>query len=915
MAPVAAAVAAWAAKVVVTELVIQALIYTAISFAVSKLLTPKQKSGASKSMEANYYNSEQRVPIIVGYARVGGMEIIPPITTGGDGRFLHRVLGVAGHEVSSYGTIMFDTTTVPQANIKAISQTHSSGYVEQAAFWNDGNPHAWVRCYRGTSTDSMDFLLNYADGVSFDSSFRGRGIAKVMFRYRYNANVYKGVPQHAMYVSGARVYDPRDGGQSATTETTWLWSSNPALIAAWYCVKWGGYDADTEIDWASVEAAADICDESVAIPYSTQRRYTCNGLLFAHTNMQGFQENLELIVESMLGAVVYANGKWSFYAGAWETPTETIPETAWLTPPHVVLEGGTDKRHNRLHCWYVDPQRNWQRVECYPRYNATYAAADGGTLDHEFDQPLCTNEWEAQRKAEMLLRQTRNQILVSGQLGPQYQNLSMNQTVQLDMALLGWEAKTFRVVNFTLNVDGTVNVTVQEEQSTDWTDMAEGDYNIPSAATIPTNETPLPSAPTSLTANQLVSGTIQFTIGSPDHVPRETYYRILSSPYSDGLNAGSYAVLGDASALTMTLSDSYWSTMRYYWAQSLRTDTPGGVYPSTYGLPVFILPPADNTLSNGMVPDVDCAVGTSAYWTWSVDSAHATFDYVPALDGGTNGGLRVTAVASLGSKTDAFIKALPHPNRVSSLGMPASGNKVYQVHVRWRVNSFTALGSYYDNNATFSQSSGGLLIPQIARVSSDGTHNYIGLSDNHRYAYNGVRFFPSMTPGEWVDDTHHIVVPSYVSSTSYRQFDYARLLVRLADSDNSTQIDIDRFIVTDLGAFNQPNGVPTLINSVYGSVAVNHSNYANRVTATVGSVGFEIQQTIYWTIGYSAYVGKVNSSAGNCWLYTQDSSYFLTLAGTTSQVNTITINGRASSDVSIRRVGSWNYIVSGAGLS
>lgn len=914
MAPVAAAVAAWAAKVVVTELVIQALIYTAISFAVSKLLTPKQKSGASKSMEANYYNSEQRVPIVVGFARVGGMEVIPPITTGGDGRFLHRVLAVAGHEVSSYGTIMFDTTTVPQANIKAISQTHSSGYVEQASFWNDGNPHAWVRCYRGTSTDSMDFLLNYADGVSFDSSFRGRGIAKVMFRYRYNANVYKGVPQHAMYVSGAKVYDPRDGGQSATTETTWLWSRNPALIAAWYCVKWGGYDADTEIDWASVEAAADICDESVAIPYSTQNRYTCNGLLFAHTNMQGFQENLELIVESMLGAVVYANGKWSFYAGAWETPTETIPETAWLTPPHVVLEGGTDKRHNRLHCWYVDTQRNWQRVECYPRYNATYAAADGGTLDHEFDQPLCTNEWEAQRKAEMLLRQTRNQILVSGQLGPQYQNLSMNQTVQLDMSLLGWEAKTFRVVNFTLNVDGTVNVTVQEEQSTDWTDMAEGDYNIPSAAPIPTNETPLPSAPTSLTANQLVSGTIQFTIGSPDHVPRDTSYRILTSPYSNGFAMGSYEVMGNATARVMTLADSYWATMRYYWAQSMRANTPGGIYPNTYGMPVFMLQPADNTMQNGLVPDQEFSAGTPTYWNWgpfeSASSMHVTFDYIPDTVTALDGRARITVANTLASRYGVNLWAANYPNRVSTLGYPVNGGYTpYRAYVRWRVNSFTVLSSYATN-------SGGYLSPGVWRRVNTPADFVPGYPAGASAPYTNpavIQYFALCTPGVWQEAVWYLAQGAQASGTG-RMYDVPAVSVYVNDGDHTTQLDIDRFIVTDAGGTNAPIGPGARVNSLTVDVGISAAYFIAPVIASVGSVGFYISDAGRWPIGISAFVQKDLGTAP-CWLRTYTSSAFLTLAGTTSRVHTLTMVNSAAVSATVRRVDSWNYIVSGAGLS
>lgn len=908
MPPVAAAVTAWAATIVVSEVVISALIYTAISFAISKLLSPKLKSGAAKSMEANYYNSEQRAPILFGFVRVGGMEVIPPVTSGADGRNLHRVLAVAGHEVSSFGTIMFDTTTVTQSMIAPISDTTSSGWVN-SAFFSGGEAYAWVRCYGGTSTDSMDWLLNYSDPVSFDSEFRGRGIAKVYFKYRYSATLYKGIPQHTMNVSGAKVYDPRDGTQDYTLESTWKWKSNPALIAAWYCMKWGGYDPATEIDWASVIVAADVCDELVVIPYSVQKRYTCNGMLHAHTSAGEFQENLELLVEAMLGVVAYANGRWYFHAGDWSTPTVTITEDAWLSPPHVVLEGGSDKRHNRMHCWFIDPDRNWQRSECYPRYNPTYATADGGILDHEFDQPFCTNKWEAQRKAELVLRQTRNQVVISGQLGPRYQDLSLNETVMVDLSLVGWEAKTFRVVNFTLNVDGTVNVVLQEEQSTDWTDLTEAAYNIDSAASIPANVTPVPSAPTSLVISSVVAGTLQFTIGAPDHIPRETYYRILSSPYSAGFGTGSYAVLGNANALVMTLSDSYWAVTRYYWAQSMRANTPGGIYPASYGLPAFVLPPSDNTFNNDVVPDQEFSVGTPSFWTWNTASSLASFTYIPALTGGTDGGGRITVTGSYGRSTAYTLDARPHPNRVSSYGVPApSGFTAYQAHVRWRVNSFTVLGSYH----TYS---GGYMYPTMWRADETNSDRYIASPGASHAQPNpaGMVYFAAASLGLMNDATFYMVF-GHRDTDSFRGFDRASIQFRFNDGDTTTQVDIDRFIVRSLGGYNAPIGVPSWVSSPMALITLDERDFIAEIQARVGSVGFRVGANPTWPIGASAFCGKPQGAATS-WIYTQSNSWFLTKAGTTSLVNTLALVNSAQVSVAVRRVGSWNYVVTGEGIT
>lgn len=247
---------------------------------------------------------------------------------------------------------------------------------------------------------------------------------------------------------------------------------------------YGGEYAASDIDWDSVVTAANYCDISVNTPTGSQPRYTCNGVLLA---TDSFESNVKSLVDSMLGRIIFRDGKWRVFAGGWQTPTFTINKTDWIEGGlSIRFEQGRQRRFNRMRCWYVDKDRDWQRVECNPRYNTTYKTADGfEDIDAETEQLLCTDEYEAQRKAELLLRQSRNQITVTGRLPPRFQDIALWDTGYIAFDHLGWQTKTFRVVGIDLNPDGSLDCVFTEEQSSDWNDMLSGDYNGPSTAPLP----------------------------------------------------------------------------------------------------------------------------------------------------------------------------------------------------------------------------------------------------------------------------------------------------------------------------------------------------------------------------------------------------------------------------------------------
>lgn len=463
------------ASYAVAAAVSTAFVYAAGAYLLNRAiqaLTPKPPGVQSRGVEwqANYAGTNEPRRIIYGEVRVGGMHTIPAFVSGDDGENLHIVLSVAGHEVNDITNVWFDDLSIGDANISAVTGTDADGKVTAGRV----KDKAWLRRYLGTSTQTVDYILSQAFPTAFTSAFRGRGIAYLAARLRYGQAAYpSGVPTITMLVQGKKVYDPRD----ATT----VYKTNPALHVRDFLVEEVGFD-ETQIDDDLVEAAANICDETVDVPGGTQTRYTCNILLMAS---EAWEDNLKLLVDTMAGRVIYRDGKWRIYAGAWDVPTITLNHSAWASAVTVQASAPRDERWNEVRAWIVDSERQYQRVEAFPRSEAAWVTADGERLFLELDLPGINTDYAGQRLAEIALRQGRNQLKISGRLKPQYMSLCPQDTLSLTDDEFGWALKTFRVVAMDITPLGEVDVVMVEEGEATWTDLEEAEYDAPGTGTPP----------------------------------------------------------------------------------------------------------------------------------------------------------------------------------------------------------------------------------------------------------------------------------------------------------------------------------------------------------------------------------------------------------------------------------------------
>jgi hypothetical protein len=388
------------------------------------------------------------------------------------------------------------------------------------------------------------------------------GKTAVFLRLHYSETIFpNGLPQISFTLHGKRdILDPR------TSPETSAYSENPALCIADYLAdKTWGYGATygTEIPVAELIAAANICDEAVALatpatsPATTEPRYTCNGT-FSLTLKR--VEVLQNLLTSCAGRLGYVGGQFRLYPGAWRGISGTISGTELYS----MLRGAFQWRgsasvtnlFNGVKGTYISPFNNWQPAD-FPRYaQDTYHGydsdanlmADGGDrrwLDVQL--PFTVSCATAQRIAKIELLRRRHQGTGTFPLSmAAYPYIPMD-VIEVDLPFFGWTGKNLDVLESRLKMsDGSddsgtrvptlsVEIEVQEtdESIYAWSVGEELSPEGYQQAIVPDNRTP--AAPTDVLLSSLHSSVFVTWAAPADayvlnggHV--EVEYQLVASP-------------------------------------------------------------------------------------------------------------------------------------------------------------------------------------------------------------------------------------------------------------------------------------------------------------------------------------------------------------------------------------------------
>jgi hypothetical protein len=436
--------------------------------------------------------------IIYGEALVSG-----PISfiglSGTDNSDLYQTIVLAGHEVTEITDIHMDDVVISNADINggaAAGGAVGSGSVE---FGPKNGTICVINKYKGEASQTADplFTAAFSTGPAsnqYTSAHRGDGIAYLAMKWVLNEDSAetweKFSPSNVKaLVKGKPVYDPRlDTGApnynplnqlfityNATAGSYVGQGQNPALVLADYLISDLGMGiSPSKIDWSSFITAANGCDVSVNVPNNgTEKRFTCNGVLFT---TDSHQKNINKILSSMNGNLVYSNGKYIVHAGIYEDetiqePFETLNEDDLIGAISIKTSLERSDRFNTIKGLFIDPSQNHKSTE-FPKVQLADAVArdNDEILEKEVQYPMTNSSYMAQRLSFKLIKLSDQQKIISFPANLSALRITAGDRVKVSIEELSWSDKIFQCVGWNFSEEGGVNLTLREDSESAYDD-------------------------------------------------------------------------------------------------------------------------------------------------------------------------------------------------------------------------------------------------------------------------------------------------------------------------------------------------------------------------------------------------------------------------------------------------------------
>jgi len=438
----------------------------------------------SAGVLVNKQSNIDPIPVIYGRRKVGGTRVF--ISTGGNkNEYLYMAIALSEGQIDAVEEIYINDElwlkdgSVVSGNKFVNLITHGIAL--------GGDDQAYIQ------------MLSEAD-ATWGTNHRLRGIAYVALRFKYDQDVFSGIPDVKCVVRGKKVYDPR-------TSTT-AWSNNPALCLRDYLTnsRYGKGLSTSLIDDDSFIAAANFLDtaetkhtESVtadgsyaigttsldlagaftwiqrgdylqfagdstlyeladsqygagtvtlanglttAVSNGTtvtfkQKIYECNAVI--DTGKQLF-DNVKTMLQGMRGLMPFSNGVYSLIIDKDETSSFN------LTPDNITSEinvqtQGKSKKYNKVTVKFTNPDANWQADSVtYEIDSSTVSTEDNGEeLAKSVTMNTITNKYSAKDIAKIIcLASRKNELSCKVRATSEALAVAVADIVTLEHPSFGW---------------------------------------------------------------------------------------------------------------------------------------------------------------------------------------------------------------------------------------------------------------------------------------------------------------------------------------------------------------------------------------------------------------------------------------------------------------------------------------------
>lgn len=321
----------------------------AVTFALSAItraLTPKPEQSSTTGLSTTAQSPIQPRPIIYGKTRTAGT-LVYIQTSGDDGKYLHMIQAIAGHEIDAYEEIYLDD------ELAWDNGTTASKFSGKVRF----------NLYTGNQTTADSDLVS--ESGEWTNSCVLNDTAYIYVRLEYDKDLFSnGIPNVTALIRGKKVHDPRTGLTA--------YSENPALCIADYIndTKYGL--RDITINSASLIASANVCDQQVTYEVPSQpdqqhERYALNGYIDSSKKVS---TNIESMLTAMFGGVVYSQGELFIKAGYYTEPVLDVDESMMVGEMTLQTKQSRRNQYNAVKGTFLSSENNYVLADYLANYLA-----------------------------------------------------------------------------------------------------------------------------------------------------------------------------------------------------------------------------------------------------------------------------------------------------------------------------------------------------------------------------------------------------------------------------------------------------------------------------------------------------------------------------------------------------------------
>lgn len=379
--------AAFAAGGFFTTVVGRLILAVALS-ALQRALTPKPREPGIKTKVTQTGGTNPQAFPLLKYASAG-THACPPMTHGSVGKTPNAYL--------TYVIVLSDVAGPTLSRYMINGQYVTLGGVAHPDYGlpvtGTYNGFAWIKVYTGTQVSADPMLLSrygtYPERP-WTADMIGRDLVYAICTFRFNRELFPGLPRVKFELGGIPLYDPRKdstvGGSGAhrwTNKATWEPSVNPE-VAVYNVLRgialadgsvYGGNFPAEDIPLASWFAGMNECDLAVSNGAGTEPQFR------AGLEVGVDEEPADVIAELLktcAGNIAEIGGLWKTRVGPPGTPVylmtdgDIVSSSPQDFQPFPNMAGS----YNGAHATYPDPEKAWESAEAEPYYNAVHEAAD-----------------------------------------------------------------------------------------------------------------------------------------------------------------------------------------------------------------------------------------------------------------------------------------------------------------------------------------------------------------------------------------------------------------------------------------------------------------------------------------------------------------------------------------------------------